>query len=155
MVFKKMILISLLGVMAMGFNAKEIDKDYSSDHYKDGKFINSENSYSPTFSQMPSILWEFMFYKSDQSIPNIQIPVVTLTRSDLLNMEDYSVIRLGHSTLLFKLENKFIMTDPVFSERASPVSFLGPKRFHPSPITIDELPPIDAVIPEPGPIQPV
>jgi L-ascorbate metabolism protein UlaG (beta-lactamase superfamily) len=34
----------------------------------------------------------------------------------------------------------------VFSERASPVQWMGPKRFHAPPIDIDELPPIKGVI---------
>jgi L-ascorbate metabolism protein UlaG (beta-lactamase superfamily) len=39
-----------------------------------------------------------------------------------------------------------ILTDPVFGERASPVSFMGPKRFHPVPVPIGGLPPIDVVL---------
>ena len=57
-----------------------------------------------------------------------------------------TMFRLGHSTLLFKIHNAFFLTDPVFSERASPVQWAGPARFHRSPISIAELPPIKAVI---------
>lgn len=67
-------------------------------------------------------------------------------RSDLLAAPDLSLWRLEHSTLLFKINGQFWLTDPVFSERASPFQFLGPKRFHAPPITIDELPPITGVI---------
>jgi L-ascorbate metabolism protein UlaG (beta-lactamase superfamily) len=38
------------------------------------------------------------------------------------------------------------MTDPVFSERTSPVQWAGPKRFHPTPIDIDALPHISGII---------
>lgn len=61
-------------------------------------------------------------------------------------MHNESVIRLGHSTLLFKFDNKYILTDPIFSNRASPVQWMGPKRFHKSPISIEDLPFIDCVI---------
>jgi L-ascorbate metabolism protein UlaG (beta-lactamase superfamily) len=48
--------------------------------------------------------------------------------------------------MLFKLDGEFYLTDPVFSERASPVQWAGPARFRAPPLGIDELPPIKAVI---------
>ena len=53
---------------------------------------------------------------------------------------------LGHSTLLLELDGARVLTDPVFGERASPLGFAGPRRFHPVPATIAELPPLDAVL---------
>lgn len=53
---------------------------------------------------------------------------------------------IGHSTVLLRIGGLTVMTDPVFSERASPFSFLGPKRVVPPGIALDELPPIDAVL---------
>jgi L-ascorbate metabolism protein UlaG (beta-lactamase superfamily) len=45
-----------------------------------------------------------------------------------------------------KLDGEFWLTDPVFSERASPVQWAGPKRFHAPPIDIEDLPPIKGVV---------
>src|SRR5262249_61512455 len=53
---------------------------------------------------------------------------------------------LGHSTVLLELDRHRVLTDPVFAERASPFRFAGPRRFHPVPATLDELPPLDAVL---------
>ena len=53
---------------------------------------------------------------------------------------------LGHSTLLVELDGVRILTDPVWGERVSPVGFAGPKRFHPVPVKLADLPPLDAVI---------
>nr|MCU0687935.1 MBL fold metallo-hydrolase [Polyangiaceae bacterium] len=53
---------------------------------------------------------------------------------------------LGHSTLLLEIDGRRVLTDPVFGPRASPVSFAGAKRFHPAPVSIAELPPLDAVL---------
>ena len=58
---------------------------------------------------------------------------------------DNYMIWIGHSTFLIKKNNLTILTDPVFSERASPFKRFGPKRLIPPSITIDELPPIDVV----------
>ncbi|MBK7859234.1 MAG: MBL fold metallo-hydrolase [Archangiaceae bacterium] len=53
---------------------------------------------------------------------------------------------LGHSTTLIELDGVRILTDPMFSERASPVSIAGPKRFHPPPVQLEMLPSLDAVL---------
>jgi L-ascorbate metabolism protein UlaG (beta-lactamase superfamily) len=53
---------------------------------------------------------------------------------------------LGHSTVLLEMDGLRVLTDPVWGERASPVSFAGPKRFQPVPVAIDRLPPLDAVV---------
>ena len=70
----------------------------------------------------------------------------TLTRQQLLDSSQDAVFRLGHSTLLLRIDGEFILLDPVFSERAFPVQWMGPKRFHHAPISIEELPQISAVI---------
>ena len=53
---------------------------------------------------------------------------------------------LGHATVLVQLYGVNVLIDPIFSERCSPVQFMGPKRYRPVPCTIDELPPIDIVL---------
>jgi L-ascorbate metabolism protein UlaG (beta-lactamase superfamily) len=53
---------------------------------------------------------------------------------------------LGHSTVLLELDGRRILTDPVWSDRASPYTFAGPRRFQPVPVPIASLPPLDAVV---------
>ncbi len=53
---------------------------------------------------------------------------------------------LGHSTFLIQYQGLSILTDPIFSDRASPVSFAGPKRYVPHVVDYSLLPPIDFVI---------
>jgi L-ascorbate metabolism protein UlaG (beta-lactamase superfamily) len=48
--------------------------------------------------------------------------------------------------VLLEIDGARVLTDPVWGERASPVSFAGPKRFQPVPVSIAQLPPLDAVI---------
>ena len=54
-------------------------------------------------------------------------------------------IWIGHSTFLIKVDNLTILTDPVFSNRASPFKRLGPKRLIPPSIDLEQLPKIDVV----------
>ena len=57
---------------------------------------------------------------------------------------DY-LVWIGHATYLINKDGLTILTDPVFSKRASPVRFAGPKRLIPPAIPIDKLPKIDVV----------
>lgn len=57
-----------------------------------------------------------------------------------------SVTWIGHATLLVRLGGLNVLTDPHFSERASPVSFAGPKRHHPPGVALEDLPEIDVVV---------
>ena len=63
---------------------------------------------------------------------------------DLLNDDNY-VIWVGHSTFLIKKSGVTILTDPIFSERASPLKNFGPKRLIPPALQITDIPSIDFV----------
>ena len=60
-------------------------------------------------------------------------------------LADPSVTWIGHSTMLVRMDGVTFLTDPMFSERASPVPFAGPKRLVPPGVPLDALPPIDFV----------
>jgi N-acyl-phosphatidylethanolamine-hydrolysing phospholipase D len=53
---------------------------------------------------------------------------------------------VGHSTLLLQLGPTNVLLDPVWSERASPIRFAGPRRIVPAPFRIERLPAVDVVI---------
>jgi N-acyl-phosphatidylethanolamine-hydrolysing phospholipase D len=57
-----------------------------------------------------------------------------------------AVTWIGHATVLAQMGRINVLTDPIFSERASPVSFAGPKRAHPPGLTLSQLPRIDLVV---------
>lgn len=57
-----------------------------------------------------------------------------------------SITWVGHSTFLVRMEGVTFLTDPIFSSRASPVSFAGPRRLQPPGIPLEELPQVDFVI---------
>lgn len=114
----------------------------------------SDASQSQNFAVQPevgllkflAITWNFLFNKPANTKPDEPVPVKTLTQAELLAAPNNTIFRIGHSTVLLKLRNEFWITDPVFSKRASPVQWAGPKRFHQPPISIEELPPIKGVI---------
>ena len=53
---------------------------------------------------------------------------------------------LGHSTQLIEIDGHRVLTDPIWSQRASPLTWLGPRRWYAPTIAIDELPKLDAVV---------
>ncbi|MDB5512630.1 MAG: hypothetical protein JWR08_2113 [Enterovirga sp.] len=61
-------------------------------------------------------------------------------------VDDLRVTLVGHATVLLQVAGKNILTDPIWSERASPFRFAGPKRVNPPGIAFEDLPPIDAVL---------
>ncbi|HEY9449044.1 MAG TPA: MBL fold metallo-hydrolase, partial [Gemmatimonadaceae bacterium] len=53
---------------------------------------------------------------------------------------------IGHSTVLIQLDGLNILTDPIWSERASPIPWIGPQRWVPPGAALESLPPIDLVL---------
>ena len=113
---------------------------------RDGRFRNPVKMHKMGFFKTLGIMLRFAFDKPQDTVPQQAIPVHAITQQQLLAAPDRGLFRLGHSTVLLKLNGQFWLTDPVFSERASPVQWAGPQRFHQPPIGIDELPPITGII---------
>jgi L-ascorbate metabolism protein UlaG (beta-lactamase superfamily) len=133
-------------MMGCAQNTENIKKDLKP-HYDDGKFKNHELEYSSNFSDFASNIYTFLTDKTENKIASKDdIPVVKLKKEDLLQMPNNSMLRIAHSTLLLKIDGRFILTDPVFSETITPFGIFAPKRFHELPITIEELPFIDIVV---------
>ncbi len=84
--------------------------------------------------------------RKNQTRPERPLPSRSITADELADRSHPVVYRLGHSTVLIRIDGEYFLTDPVFSKRASPVPWIGPKRFQPAPIRIDELPRIKAVV---------
>ena len=76
----------------------------------------------------------------------VPTPVVAPALDRLNAAAGSSATWIGHSSMLVRSGGLNVLTDPVFSHRASPVQFLGPRRFHAPPIALDELPPIRGVL---------
>jgi N-acyl-phosphatidylethanolamine-hydrolysing phospholipase D len=60
--------------------------------------------------------------------------------------EQFTLTWVGHTSFLIQMDGLNVLTDPMWSDRASPVQFAGPRRWVPPAVDFDRLPPIDAVI---------
>jgi L-ascorbate metabolism protein UlaG (beta-lactamase superfamily) len=99
----------------------------------------------------PKILkasWAFFTQGSKHREPDAAPPVVHRTADEFVALPPggLRVTWLGHSTMLVEIDGRRVLVDPVWGERASPLSFAGPRRFYAPPLAIADLPPLDAVI---------
>lgn len=111
-----------------------------SDHFDGKKFFN------PWGENVAKSLWDVMKWKITSDAKNWEevavsehheLPVVTAAQT--------SVTWVNHSTFLIRAQGLNILTDPVWSKRTSPFSFVGPKRVQAPGLAWDKLPKIDVV----------
>ena len=91
-------------------------------------------------------LTDLIKWRSDRSDPIISIIETSDGWKDIkLNQKNFGVW-VGHSTFYLNNGDLDILTDPIFSERASPIKFAGPKRLINTPLQISDINNIDIVI---------
>nr|AGU09750.1 Beta-lactamase superfamily domain [uncultured organism] len=111
-----------------------------SDHFDGVRFFNPGQS--PTDRGIKDVLrWKLA--RGAATWPR-SVPVAPAKPN--ARVDGIRVTMVGHASLLIQVAGLNILTDPVWSERASPVSFAGPKRATAPGIAFDDLPPIDVVL---------
>ncbi|MCB0327736.1 MAG: MBL fold metallo-hydrolase, partial [Bdellovibrionales bacterium] len=90
--------------------------------------------------------WEAIFKEIDR--PGIDVlPYHPLDEESIAsNPQEPLITWLGHATVLYQIQGKNILTDPHFSDRASPVQWFGPRRFMRPAMSLEALPRIDYVV---------
>lgn len=114
-----------------------------SPQYADGGFENPQPLYNDVWGMV-----KLIFDTSPDSTPLQTIPTVA-GDADRFATPPASGLRvtwLGHSTMLVEIDGVRVLTDPVWGERTSPLSWIGPRRWYAPPLRLEDLPPIDAVV---------
>jgi L-ascorbate metabolism protein UlaG (beta-lactamase superfamily) len=116
-------------------------------HHREGGFANLNPAFrAPSAWEINSFRWRLFW----ASVANRDIPELPRADNDgralRENGSEATVTWVGHATLLVQLEGVNLLTDPQWSERASPVSFAGPKRFMAPGLRFEDLPPIHVVL---------
>jgi len=115
-------------------------------HHRGGGFQNNYGDFEPK-SLADVLRWRWNAARRGlPKRPEAPIPVVQPDLPFIRSGTAPAVTWIGHATVLARLGGLNVLTDPVFSERASPFSFVGPKREQPPGIALNELPPIDVVL---------
>ena len=103
------------------------------------KFVNTNGvANEKTFSDF--LKWSF----SNESPERVAIEISDAWKALDLEKGNY-ILWIGHASFLINLDGTIILTDPIFSKRASPVGIFGPKRLIPPALNITDLPKIDLV----------
>ncbi|WP_202423721.1 MBL fold metallo-hydrolase [Duganella margarita] len=114
-----------------------------SPEWRDGRFRNAE----PSHTDLPKALLQALS-GAPEDVPVLPV-AVALTDPALLARSPDSGLRVtwfGHSSTLLEIDGVRILTDPIWSERASPVGWLGPRRWYAPTIALSQFPRIDAVL---------
>jgi L-ascorbate metabolism protein UlaG (beta-lactamase superfamily) len=95
--------------------------------------------------------WEFVveyFRGARERKPPGPVPMAVPDPIELESIREQGVrfVWLGHSTVYLEVDGTRLLIDPVWSERASPFKIVGPKRSHPVPIALADLPIVDLVL---------
>jgi L-ascorbate metabolism protein UlaG (beta-lactamase superfamily) len=123
-----------------------LDRARNSPEYREGQFRNAEPTRMLTGSYR-EMAWR-QFFGREQREPAGPIPVVRRVRSDY-SSPPASGLRatwIGWASVLVEIDGRIVLTDPVWSDRCSPSTLVGPRRFHAPPIAIEELPHVDLVV---------
>jgi L-ascorbate metabolism protein UlaG (beta-lactamase superfamily) len=120
-----------------------LDRMMASPQWRDGVFHNS----LPQTPDMMGMMGELLD-ASDFATPQAPVSVVQVdpARFETPPASDFRVTWLGHSIILLEMDGVTILTDPVWGPRASPLSWMGPRRWYDPLIRLEDLPPIDAVV---------
>ncbi|MEW5757737.1 MAG: MBL fold metallo-hydrolase [Pseudomonadota bacterium] len=120
--------------------------DAKKPHHTKSGFKNIYYEDDKGFREFVQWRWERLF----KDLPNAEDYHFTIDTKHhdfiVSNRDKPTLTWIGHATFLIQLHGLNILTDPQFSERASPVSWAGPKRVIPPAPALDKLPDIDAVI---------
>ena len=142
--YRKCAALALLGLL-MGCTYANPYYDPAKKHHRPDGFTNNYLD----DAEIGADFWRWQWQKLAEGVPAQNPGRVPLKPVDLAylkaNRSDITVTFLGHATALWQLGGRNILTDPIFSERASPFSFAGPKRETPLPLKVEELPHIDVV----------
>ena len=117
-----------------------------SPHYRDGEFRAHEPAHIVATSEAegPGSLVATMLREFGRGRPKGAVPLVAPRHPD--QPADLAVTWYGHATSVVEVDGRRFLLDPVFGDRVSPSAFVGPKRMHPVPGTIAEIPRLDAVV---------
>jgi L-ascorbate metabolism protein UlaG (beta-lactamase superfamily) len=88
------------------------------------------------------------FFGPEMRAPSCPLPLAegAAARLERPPSSGLRITWLGHSTTLIEIDGQTVLTDPMWSDRASPSAWVGPRRFHPPPLPLADLPRVDAVV---------
>ncbi|WP_405011062.1 MBL fold metallo-hydrolase [Kitasatospora sp. NBC_01539] len=118
-----------------------------SPQYRDGVFHNapSEVAGAAAPGTPSSETVRRMLFDREGRVPALPVPTVR-PRHGAAAAEGVEIVWYGHASVLVEVQGSRVLLDPIWSDRCSPSAHVGPKRLHPVPSDLAEVPPVDAVL---------
>lgn len=143
----QVLLLALMLLCSLGMAAAD-----SAPELPAGRFHNHDKT-RVTHPLGTVLSWQWQRWREQLPPPALSPP--PSTQPDLARLHAYAHQRdtdhpslswIGHASVLIQAGGISVLTDPIFSERASPVQFAGPRRLQPPGIALADLPDIDVVL---------
>jgi L-ascorbate metabolism protein UlaG (beta-lactamase superfamily) len=153
-------LLALVGVVAVAtplvlwlppfggeLSGERLARARANPHHRDGRFVNPLPPAGYTWDDVRN-LFNGQFFGQEVREPPAPLPLVRVAPEALRATPPSPGLRafwIGHASVYVEIDGLRLLIDPIFAEYASPFE-VGPKRFHPPPIALADLPRIDGVL---------
>ena len=139
-----LVFLSLAPSVVMPFLDRIYYQGPESGHFDGERFFNPGSRQAAHGS--PARFFNRWAAADDRAAWPQHVPVTPTVPAQRVNGSEMRATWIGHATVLVQTQGLNILTDPVWSERASPFSFIGPKRVRAPGIRLADLPKIDLVL---------
>ncbi len=137
--------ILLTGLLVVDFQiSAPVYKGPESDHFDGKKFHNSDKVRGRGLFDM--MKWALSGDRGEWKELREEDLTFAVPSQTPESKDEISITFVNHTTFLIQVNGLNILTDPVWSKRVSPYSWVGPKRMRPPGIRFEDLPPIDLVL---------
>jgi L-ascorbate metabolism protein UlaG (beta-lactamase superfamily) len=116
-----------------------------SGHFDGARFFNPEGQAPLSSGSRRSFFSRWASATERAAWPD-HVPVAPTVPPRRVQDDEMRVTWVGHATVLVQTQGLNILTDPIWSDRASPLSFVGPRRVRAPGVRFDDLPRIDLVL---------
>jgi L-ascorbate metabolism protein UlaG (beta-lactamase superfamily) len=134
-------LVLSIGGQPTGARAERVAR---SPQYRDGAFRNAAVASTALRAGDVMDTVRDMIFGKEHRRPSGPVPLVTCVERPATS--GLYVTWYGHSSALVEIDGARVLFDPVWGERVSPSALVGPKRLHPAPVALAELPTLDAIV---------
>ncbi|MFC6086197.1 MBL fold metallo-hydrolase [Sphaerisporangium aureirubrum] len=137
-----------LGVRPLKAGGARAERMRGSGLFADGVFVNPMPGTTRAPSKPPPRFLRDLIMDREIRRPGGTIPLraPSFVAGAGAGAAGLRAVWLGHASTLVEIEGRNVLFDPVWSRRPSPTQLVGPKRLHPMPVGIEELPEIDAIV---------
>lgn len=127
----------------------QLERLRRSPHFAGTRFVNDTPALTQNRGQPQDALFDLLrggaLRRPDQPLP-LMARAEIIQRLATPPASGLRITWIGHSTAFIEIDGQRFLTDPMFSERASPSTLFGARRFQPPALALTDLPPLDGVI---------